>query len=152
MCDCIDENAAIEAVALRLLAQREHSHRELSRKLHARKLDPALIEPLLERLEAEGALDEARLTGHYVAERAEKGFGPLRIRAELREKGVSDALIESELDQWRERWPDQLARVHDRRFGPARAQDRAEMARRGRFLEQRGFPTDLIRRLLWRND
>lgn len=151
MRDCADEEGAIEDIALRLLARREHSRDELGRKLRARGFANEAIAPVLDRLVAEGALNEARLVEHYVAERAAKGFGPLRIRAELREKGLSDALVRDELDTWRERWPEQLAEVHERRFGAEPAADRAELARRARFLEQRGFPADLIRRLLWRN-
>jgi len=151
MRDCADEEAALEDVALRLLARREHSRDELSRKLRARGFAVEAIAPLLDRLVAEGVLNEARLVEHYVAERAAKGFGPLRIRAELRDKGLSDALIAAELDAWREQWPERLAETHEHRFGAEPAGDRAELARRARFLEQRGFPADLIRRLLWRN-
>lgn len=138
-----------EPQALRLLAIREHSRRELARKLGARGYAEPAIAAALDRLTANGALDERRLAERYVAERADKGFGPLRILAELREKGVPEALIRERLADWNDRWPECLARLRDRRYGLAPPADRAELARRQRFLQQRGFPADLIRRL-WR--
>lgn len=107
---------------------------------------------MIDRLAREGALDEARLAEHYVAERAGKGFGPLRILAELREKGLPEDLITPHLQGLEGFWRDALAAVHDRRFGPDRPSDRADYARRGRFLEQRGFPPEMIRRYLRWND
>jgi regulatory protein len=121
---------------------------ELERKLKARGFDPADIAAVLAGLAAQGALDEARLVEVYATERARKGFGPLRIRAELREKGLSDAAIDPYLDGMNDEWPTLLAGVHDRRFGPAPPADRADFGRRGRFLEGRGFPPELIRRHL----
>lgn len=134
--------------ALRLLAIREHSRRELARKLVTRGYQAADIDVALEQLVAEGAINESRLAEYYVAERVGKGFGPRRIRGELREKGLADALIEQHLEPLRNDWPDHLAAAHARRFGHEPPADRAEFGRRARFLEQRGFSTDLIRRLL----
>ncbi len=144
--------ADIERLALKLLATREHSRLELARKLAARGHDPETVGPVLDRLSAAGALNEARLAETYVAERAGKGFGPLRIRAELREKGLSDEAIDPYLGAMSDDWLALLADAHDRRFGPALPTDHAEYGRRGRFLEQRGFPTELIRRHLRWND
>jgi regulatory protein len=93
-------------------------------------------------------VDEGRLAEAYVAERLRKGFGPLRIRRELREKGLSNALIEPHLQRSQGDWLRLIAAVHDKRFGPAAAANARERARRGRFLEYRGFPTDLIVRFL----
>ncbi len=135
-----------------MLAGREHSRLELARKLAARGLDPDAVGAALDRLAAEGALDEARLAGHYVGERAGKGFGPVRIRVELREKGLAEALIDRYLEPMSEEWPACLARAHDRRFGQTPPADRADYAKRARFLEQRGFTPDSIRRLLRLHD
>jgi regulatory protein len=139
-------------LALKLLAVREHSRLELARKLRARGIEGALVEAVLDRLALAGILNEARLAEHYVLERAGKGFGPLRIRSELREKGLPDALIEPQLVEMEAAWPDHLAAAHDRRFGVGPLTDRADYARRGRFLEQRGFPPEMIRRYLRWND
>lgn len=147
-----DPSAPIERLALKLLAIREHSRRELTRKLGGRGFDPALVDAVIDRLTRSGALDESRLAEHYVAERSGKGFGPLRIRAELREKGLPEDLFDPYLKAFDGVWPEHLAAAHDRRFGPTRPTDRADYARRGRFLEQRGFSPEMIRRYLRWND
>ncbi len=80
----------------------------------------------------------------YVAERVRKGFGPVRIRQELRHRGLADALIESYLERSPREWSAALSKAHDKRFGPGRACDAKAHAQRARFLEYRGFPTELI--------
>ncbi len=147
-----DPSALAERLALKLLATREHSRLELIRKLAARGFGEADVAPVLERLIAEGSLNESRMAELYVAERVRKGYGPLRIRRELKDKGLSDSAIEPHLDFMARDWPERLALVHDRRFGPGAPSDLQELARRARFLEQRGFPTEAIRRFLRWND
>lgn len=149
-CERTDADPApeIERLALRLLAMREHSRLELMRKIRARGFLADDAEGVLDRLERQGALDESRLAERYVAERAEKGFGPNRIRAELREKGVAEALVERQLSLMDDAWPDCLARAHERRFRAGLPTDRSEYAKQARFLEQRGFSADAIRRFL----
>ncbi len=147
-----DRDSQLEGLALRLLASREHSRLELGRKLRARGFTPDQVDVLLTRLCASGTLDESRLVEVYVAERQRKGFGPLRIRAELAEKGLPDALIAPHLSDDAADWLELLAAAHDRRFGADAPADRADFARRGRFLEQRGFPVEMIRRYLRWND
>lgn len=101
----------------------------------------------MEQLAGKGLLSDRRFAESYVRSRVERGFGPLRIRQELRQRGVDDALVEASLDPYREGWLQCLIRVHDKRFGGGLPADVTEMARRARFLEYRGFAPDLIRTL-----
>ncbi|TVQ94695.1 MAG: regulatory protein RecX [Chromatiaceae bacterium] len=140
--------AEIRDRALKLLTNREHSRAELARKLGARGYPAPAIEAVLDGLIADGLLDESRLLAAYVAERLEKGFGPLRIRAELQGKGLSDARISPYLDLDEETCLARMTAARARRFGPVQPADRAELARQARFLEYRGFPSHLIARLL----
>lgn len=142
------EEAEIQRVAVRLLADREHSRAELKRKLHGRGHDPEAIEAALDTLAAQDLLSDARMAEAYVAERLSKGFGPLRIRQELRQRGVAEALIEARLERPESQWMQQLVAVATRKFGPGQTRDRKEQARRARFLEQRGFPAAWIGRFL----
>ena len=143
-----DPATEIERLALKLLATREHSRRELARKLSGRGFARETLDAVLDHLVAEGSINEARLAERYVDERVGKGFGPLRIRGELREKGIEDDLIQRALEPMRDAWPDCLAAADDRRFGGEPPVDRADSGRHARVLEQRGFPADLIRRFL----
>ena len=138
----------IRRAALGLLATREHSRGELARKLAVRGFAEDAVETALDALAETGELDESRLAEAYVAERLRKGFGPLRIRLELRGKGLSDELIDPHLQRVSADWLQLIAAAHDKRFGHTAATDIRERARRGRFLEHRGFPADLITRFL----
>jgi len=136
-------------VAIRLLAVREHCRRELRRKLEKHPFDPDLLEQVLDRLQQSGLQSDERFTEAFVAGRVCKGQGPLRIRAELRERGVGSELIGRYLDRYQEAWFDLLRQVHDAKYGPGRGGGgERELAKRARFLEYRGFPREMIREFL----
>ena len=143
----LEENAIRER-ALRLLASREHSRQELVRKLRAKGHEQAAIDPVLDELTASDLISNQRTAEVYVAARARKGYGPRRLRQELRDRGVEDELITPLLDRDEEDWQALLTRVADKKFGPEPAADPKELARRARFLEYRGFPPELVRRYL----
>jgi len=134
----------IERVALRLLASREHSRRELERKLVACGYAAREVERLVEDLAERDLVSDRRMVETYVAERVRKGFGPVRIRQELRHRGLPDELIESYLERSPREWVAALSQAHNKRFGPGRACDDKERTKRARFLEYRGFPAELI--------
>jgi regulatory protein len=128
---------------------REHSRAELRRKLTAKGHAGDVVELVLDDLTAQGLQSDERFTERYVAQRVERGYGPLRVRAELRERGIDEALIEACLDGDERAWREAMCQVLDQRFASAAGADRRELARRARFLERRGFPGDLIRRQLF---
>ncbi len=107
---------------------------------------------MLDELAQRGLQSDDRFTELYTEGRVRKGNGPIRIRAELRERGISDSLIVEYLDNYAEEWPEVLRRVHDGKYGLELPIDRKEMARRARFLEYRGFPSDLLGEFLFRHD
>ncbi len=144
---CGDERQAAYEAAVRLLAVREHSRKELVRKL-ARRHDSEAVAQALDRLADEGLLSDARFAEEYVRSRMEKGFGPLRIRAELRERGVDEPLIEAVLEPSGAHWRQRLVELARRKFGDQPPADRRDLGRRARFLAGRGFPDHLIRELL----
>jgi regulatory protein len=108
--------------------------------------------PVLAELDDRGLVSDARMAEAYVAERLEKGYGPLRVRHELRQRGVADVLIDPHLERTDGEWLRRLTAVHDKKFGRGRASDSKERGRRARFLEYRGFPSDLIGRFLHGDD
>jgi regulatory protein len=132
--------------ALAYLARREHSRSELSRKLapHAESADQ--LAALLDELAAERLLSEERFAEGLSRSRGER-YGSARVRQELRAHSLDPDLIDrctaalaaTELARARAVW--------QRRFG-APAADPAERARQMRFLAQRGFSNDAIRRVV----
>ena len=135
-----------------LLARREHGTAELRGKLLARGYDPAEIDPALETLSHEGLLSDERFVEAFVHGRIERGQGPVRIRAELRQRGVSEALIEAVLDERDPAWLERAETVRRRKFGAEPPADYREQARQGRFLQYRGFTAEQTRRVLRHED
>lgn len=137
--DTAPDPQALERVAVGLLARREHSRAELRHKLTARGFALTDIEPLLDRLAAQGLQSDERFTASYVRMRGGRGYGAQRIRAELRERGAAPELIDRELAALASAGTERIAEVWQRKFAGRLPQDYRERARQMRFLQQRGF-------------
>ncbi len=87
----------IRAKAIELLVRREHSRLELRQKLMQRGFPAEGIDSALNALAEEGLLNESRYAEIYACSRADKGYGPLRIASELRERGIPQELVEQAL-------------------------------------------------------
>ena len=134
--------------AMDLLARREHGRAELILKLTKRYSSvPEIIEAQVDRLRQEGLQSDSRLAEAFIRARANRGQGPIKIKAELRRKGVDDSVISSAFETSEYDWFALVSDVASRRFGDTPPADAKERARRGRFLLQRGFSTDHIRSL-----
>lgn len=139
--------ADIRRAAMDLLARREHSYRELQQKLSARFADAELVRAELDRLRDERLQSDARFAEAYVHSRAQRLYGPLRIRIELRERGIDDALISMALSAGEIDWQANLQELVRSRFGSGAPADLKEKAKRLRFLQYRGFAGDDMRTL-----
>jgi regulatory protein len=137
--------------AIGLLARREHSRLELRHKLLSRGCDESELGALLASLSAEGLQSDERFTEAYVYSRSQRGFGPLRIQAELRERGIEDGLIQRFLDFQSQAWLERAHQEWQKRFGK-RAADYKERARQARFLQGRGYSPQMIRQVLNEDD
>lgn len=138
----------LETTAVRLLAMREYARRELAEKLQQRGYQRDEVETLLDGLEQQGLLSDERFAEGFVRRRRERGLGPRRIRVELEGHGVSEALIEAQLPaENAAEWLPALRRVHEKKFGQSLPSGQAELAKRTRFLQFRGFTWDQIQQL-----
>jgi regulatory protein len=135
--------------ALDLLARREHSRAELGRKL-ARFLeegdDPAQLDELLDDLEREGLLSNARYA-ETLAHARHGRHGSLRLKADLRGKGVPEAEMATVLEDARASDLEAARAVWMKKFGTA-PRDANERAKQMRFLAGRGFPPEVIRKVM----
>jgi regulatory protein len=143
--DCVAE---CEAAALRLLARREHARAELAMKLEQRGHEGNLIARVLSDLEERGLLSNERFAEEYVRYRYNRGYGPLRIRAELRERGVDDGITGPLLDDPELDWVAAARAAWLKRFGNAAGGSLPERQRQQRFLNYRGFTGEQIRAVL----
>lgn len=137
--------------AIRLLARREYTHAELRKKLAAAADSSEDVDTVLEDLAARGLLSDARAAASYLRTHGER-FGAARLRRDLRDKGVDGDTIAEGLQ--RSELADEFTRacnVWQRKYG-ATPRDAREWARQARFLQSRGFSSDIIRRLLKAQD
>ena len=138
-----DTPAQLKARALRHLVRREHSRAELARKLEPHAETVEAVQALLDQLASSKQLSDERYAEGRVRTLSRK-YGTARIRHDLRSKGVSDQIVTSVSNEGElERAKAILARKYRE---PAATPE--ERARRARFLQSRGFPMELIARLL----
>ena len=129
----------LKAKALKVLAQREHSRYELQQKLAKNSEDSALIEHILNECEQENWLNEARFVQAYLQYRAQKQYGPKKIRYELQQRGVSAEQIEHALSACNLDWTALAETARQRKFGKAPPQTWTERGKQNQYLYQRGF-------------
>ena len=130
--------------ALGLLARREHSAAELKRKLLQKGCATDEIVSGLSELQAEGALSDKRFTEAYVHMRKNKGYGPLRIMAELREKGIGADLADEYLHQDVQDWQSVLRQQYQKKFAGNPLTDYHDKSKRIGYLQARGFKLEWI--------
>lgn len=139
-----DQDHKARSAALRLLARREHSRLELSLKLRQRKFETAVIERVLDDYEEEGWLSDERFADVYARQRMDLGYGPLRILAELQQRGIH-ATPECIANMTDSQWAERAALLREKRFGLGDiSEDWDEKARQARFLARRGFASDQV--------
>lgn len=135
-------------MALDMLARREHSLHELQRKLVRKGCGAGLAAEVAQELEARQLLSDGRFAEDLLRVRRERGYGPLRIKKEMQDKGVDEELIERYVDTVDPLWLEVLKRVRRKKFGDRRPRSYQERARQARFLQYRGFTFDQIQSVL----
>ena len=139
-----DNVVELRARALRLLARREHTRQELEGKLSPHAGSSEDLENLISGLKQKNQLSEERFAEER-ARRLSRKYGAGRIRQDLKAKGVSEELIsrfsssENEMQKAKE--------ILERKYRTPAA-TREEKAKRMRFLQSRGFSSEIIFKLL----
>ncbi|MGQ9735042.1 MAG: regulatory protein RecX [Thermaceae bacterium] len=114
--------------ALGLLARRAYTEKALREKLLAR-FPEAEAEEALERLKAYGYLNDRAFAQAFVE--ARRKYGPLKLKALLRARGVAEEVIQEVVGE---------ARVEEALEVLKRYPKRRDKPRAVRFLQDRGFP------------
>jgi regulatory protein len=126
------------------LARREHGRAELHMKLTKFGFGSHVSEDAIARLIEDNLQSDQRFAEAFVQSRINQGKGPARIRAELRERGLDDSLIDEGLANAGQDWCALAREVRVKKFGLCSALDFKEKARQMRFLQARGFEQDHI--------
>jgi regulatory protein len=140
-----DEAIKARKKAMDLLARREHARGELERKLAAAGFDTDVVADALQQLSEEGLQSDRRFVESFVQSRINQGKGPLRIHADLGQRGIAAGLVDEVLGEAGEDWYELARQARVKKFGRSQPDGFREKARQMRFLQYRGFEPDQIR-------
>ncbi|HUX08916.1 MAG TPA: regulatory protein RecX [Acidobacteriota bacterium] len=134
--------------AMRRIARIPRTEAETREYLRQRKLPEISVESIIDTLKQEGFLDDARFAKGYVRFRLGQGYGPARIRRELRDKGVTGSAADFAIAAARED-RDELEILRNVLAKRVRVKgeprEPRELKNLGTFLERRGFDYNLVR-------
>ena len=85
---------------------------------------------------------DIRYAESFLRQRISRGHGPMRIRQEMRQKGISDSEIAIAMEQESPDWFALAEETYRRKFGELPPEDIKEKAQRSRFMQYRGFGLD----------
>ena len=89
----LNEPKAIRLKIMDFLSRREHSSREILNKMSNRVESKEMLLDSIKELVDDGLLSDERFAESYFQSRKNRGYGPLRIRNELKQKGVGDQIF-----------------------------------------------------------
>ena len=142
-----ERKLAIEQTCLRLLARREHSRRELLDKLALRGFNRDEAEPVIDQMAGQNWQSEQRFAECYIRQRINNGYGPMRIRYELQQRGIDQADLDAQVLQEVGSWEQLALDVYQRKYDSLTKLTASEWQKRSRFLQQRGFSGETIKRV-----
>jgi len=143
---------AIRRASFDILARREHSIKELSQKLINKNFDPTNIQIIIDELIAKNFVSEIRFIENYISARQKKYFGPLHIRAELSNRGISSEQLDKYILANDQAWFELARTAWIKRFKNKPAKNFKERAQQMRFLFSRGFTNEQIQSVISSTD
>ncbi|XUO83312.1 regulatory protein RecX [Halomonas sp. KM007] len=134
--------------AIQWLARREYSRAELARKLEQKAFEDDEISACLDALAEQALQSDERFAESFIRSRIARGQGVIRIKGELRQRGVdaqtcAAALVAVEAREAVD-WFELARQTLERRFSSP-GETPKERAKRERFLAGRGFDFEQIR-------
>jgi len=144
--DPADARAA-RVAALDMLARRDRSSGQILAKLTERGFAPDTGAGVVAALVRENLINDRRYVEHFIDYHANRGNGPIKVRAELRHAGIDGGLIDEFIAAYPD-WVQRAKEVREKKFGGREPVDYAGKARQSRFLAYRGFTGSQIRTAL----
>ena len=133
----LEDSKSIRLKIMDFLSRREHSSKEIFKKLSPRVESKELLEEEIEKLKADGLLSDERFAESYFQSRKNRGYGPLRIRNELKQRGVGDQIfypLSNEIE-----WSGLALEVLKKKVSGDMPTETKEILKLKRFLNYRGF-------------
>lgn len=146
-----DEYGKVRQAVFRYLRYRARSVQEVRSYLAQKDWDSTICEEILQECVEQGYLDDQVFAKAWVKERNErKGYGKLRLRQELKAKGVSSLDIEAalrDIDEEEER--QKATELAERRYLRIQDQPWSTIERRiGQYLLRRGYSSSMVYSIL----
>ncbi len=135
----------------RLCSRSEQCSADIRRKIIAYELVDEIVEEILEKLKKEKFLNDDRYVKAYVADKFKfNKWGKVKIRHNLRMKGLPEELIQNHLDEIdEEKYKKLLIKTMKDKAKSVKKNDRFEkMGQIIRFAQTRGFEPEMIHRHL----
>ena len=132
---------------MELLNRREQSVFEVTRKLKQRDFEADEIDAAIEILQQDNLQSDNRFVESLVNSKINAGFGPIKIRHELRQKGVSDGLVGDYFSGLEVDWQSSMSEQRIKKFGTDIPLEYKEKMKQARFLQNRGFSPESVMRL-----
>ena len=139
--------------AIVYLGHRARTEQEVRKKLHGKGFESAIIDRVITRLHELSYLDDAGFARSYTQNRFKyKGYGPQRIRVELRRLGIENQLIEAAIEETMpgEAMYDKALAEAQKRLRRLRSEKDMNKKRQKLygFLMRRGHTPDIVREVI----
>ena len=132
------------ASALASLCLREHSIKELTDKLTRKGYeDQSIVTVVAECLES-NYLNNQRFAEIYWRSRSSKGYGPNKIRMELKLRGIDSQTIQASSNQEELDFEKVIKKVYLKKYKGQEIRDFKDKLKRQNYLYQRGFDREYI--------
>ena len=151
----MDEDLFKKAInaAYRYLARSPRSGIEIERRLREKNHPDPIIRQVIQRLEEYRYVDDRAFARQWARDRmTRRGWGPSRLRIELRRKGIGKEWIEEALRELFDEGDEEMraAELISRRLGGRGLLDPREYRRSFDFLLRRGYSPDVVQTVLRR--
>jgi len=133
----------LRRLAVDLLARREHSRLEIFRKLSLRIRSHDQLNAVLDDLAERGWQSDQRYAALFVRSKVSRGIGALRLKQELKQKGVAGSLAQEALMSAEVDWFELALSVARKKYASVSAHDKWR-EKLYRFLMYRGFDGEQI--------
>ena len=133
----LDESKTIRIKIMDFLSRREHSAKEIYQKMSSRVESKDMLSEEINKLISDGLISDERFAESYFQSRKNRGFGPLRIKNELNQKGVKEDIfysIQSDTD-----WSACAFFVLEKKINGKKPDDMKAILKLKNFLNYRGF-------------
>lgn len=131
--------------AIGYLSRRDHAEKELFKKLKVRGYSEQDVSEAIAFCQDYNWLDDARFAAMLMRNGIAKGWGALRIRQDMKMKGIHDTVVSQTMEETEVDWFEQARAVALRKFGNSEMDTPKEKARRFRFMQYRGFDFEQIK-------